>query len=215
MTSTLRVAENKGKRTDSRKKRKWRDCDFRRWYRQAYGNCLGIADDDNEFGKLTFVNYQITACENSTELYFNIRHGHHIGESKIKERLLFEFSKRGFNIEFLDVAEPHIVPENNTMLRAVMNVYKEYTGNTEAKMRVNAGGTYAQLLPCAAEIGTSINGGEHSFELPAGHGSVHQPDECISIDGLLNSIELTMLMLLECDKQQVNTHQAGRTVLLP
>lgn len=185
LTSTLRVAENKGKRTDSRKKRKWRDCDFRRWYRQAYGNCLGIADDDNEFGKLTFVNYQITACENSTELYFNIRHGHHIGESKIKERLLFEFSKRGFNIEFLDVAEPHIVPENNTMLRAVMNVYKEYTGNTEAKMRVNAGGTYAQLLPCAAEIGTSINGGEHSFELPAGHGSVHQPDECISIDGLL------------------------------
>ena len=43
--------------------------------------------------------------------------------------------------------------------------------------------------------------GKPPFDLPAGHGSVHQPDECISIDGLLNAIELTMLMLLECDKQ--------------
>ena len=41
---------------------------------------------------------------------------------------------------------------------------------------------------------------KRTFSLPAGHGGVHQPDECISIDGFLNAIELTMLMLLECDK---------------
>ena len=82
-----------------------------------------------------------------------------------------------------------------------MNTYKDFTKEYDAKSFVNAGGTYAIYLPCAAEIGTSLNGGKRPFDLPAGHGSVHQPDECISIDGLLNAIELTMLMLLECDKQ--------------
>ena len=88
------------------------------------------------------------------------------------------------------------------MLRALMDVYVNYTGKSDAQMYVNAGGTYGQLLPCAAEIGTSIGGGKCPLELPQGHGHVHQPDECISIDGLLNAIELTMLMLLECDRQQ-------------
>jgi acetylornithine deacetylase/succinyl-diaminopimelate desuccinylase-like protein len=37
--------------------------------------------------------------------------------------------------------------------------------------------------------------------MPAGHGGVHQPDECISVEGLLNAIELTTLILLECDKE--------------
>ena len=86
------------------------------------------------------------------------------------------------------------------MLCALMDVYMRYTGKTDAKMYVNAGGTYGQLLPCAAEIGTSLNGGKPPFDLPVGHGSVHQPDECISVEGLLNAIELTTLMLLECDE---------------
>ena len=160
-----------------------------------------IDNDDSEFGKLTFVNYIINADASSTELYFNIRYGLGITQDQIRERLTNEFGQRGFELEFLDTSNPHIVPEDHPMLRALMDVYMKYTGKTDAKMRVNAGGTYAQLLPCAAEIGTSLNGGKRPFDLPAGHGSVHQPDECISIDGLLNAIELTMLMLLECDKQ--------------
>ena len=36
--------------------------------------------------------------------------------------------------------------------------------------------------------------------MPAGHGGVHQPDECISVEGLLNAIELTTYMLLKCDE---------------
>lgn len=31
-------------------------------------------------------------------------------------------------------------------------------------------------------------------------GGAHQPDEYINIDGFLQEIELTALMLLECDK---------------
>ena len=167
-----------------------------------YGVCLNINNDDNEFGKLTFVNYQIHADEFLTELYFNIRHGMGISQSEIKERLNAEFEQWGFTLEFLGTSDPHIVSKDHPMLRALMDVYMKYTEKTDAKMYVNAGGTYGQLLPCAAETGTAFDGGERPFDLPQGHGHVHQPDECISIDGLLNAIELTMLMLLECDKVQ-------------
>lgn len=166
-----------------------------------YGAYLGIDNDDSEFGKLTFVNYVINADASSTELYFNIRYGLGITQDQIRERLTNEFGQRGFELEFLDTSNPHIVPKDHPMLLAMMDVYAKYSGHTDGVMYVNAGGTYGQLLPCAAEIGTSIGGGKRPFELPSGHGHVHQPDECISIDGLLNAIELTMLMLLECDKQ--------------
>lgn len=154
-----------------------------------YGAYLGIDNDDNECGKLTFVNYIINADASSTELYFNIRYGLGITQDQIRERLTTEFGQRGFELEFLDTSNPHIVPKDHPMLLAMMDVYAKYSGHTDGVMYVNAGGTYGQLLPCAAEIGTSLNGGKRPFDLPAGHGSVHQPDECISIDGLLNAIE--------------------------
>ena len=167
-----------------------------------YGACLGIDNDDSEFGKLTFVNYIINADTSSTELYFNIRYGLGITQDQIRERLTKEFEQRGFTLDFFDTSIPHIVPKDHPMLRAMMDVYAKYSGHTDGVMYVNAGGTYGQLLPYAAEIGTSFDGGYRPFDLPQGHGHVHQPDECISIRGLLNATELTMLMLLACDKQQ-------------
>ena len=165
-----------------------------------YGACLGIDNDDSEFGKLTFVNYIINADASSTELYFNIRYGLGITQDQIRERLTNEFGQRGFELEFLGTSNPHIVPKDHPMLRAMMDVYAKYSGHTDGVMYVNAGGTYGKLLPCAAEIGTSLNGGNPPFDLPSGHGSVHQPDECISVEGLLNAIELTTLMVLKCDE---------------
>lgn len=165
-----------------------------------YGGCLGIDNDDTEFGKLTFVNYQIHADAGVTELHFNIRHGLGIRQSEIENRLTAAFKEKGFDLAILDTANPYIVPKDNPMLIALMDVYKRYTGNADAKMYVNAGGTYGRFLPCAAEIGLSIGGGNRPFDLPQGHGSVHQPDECISVEGLLNAIELTTLMVLKCDE---------------
>jgi acetylornithine deacetylase/succinyl-diaminopimelate desuccinylase-like protein len=38
--------------------------------------------------------------------------------------------------------------------------------------------------------------------MPQGHGGAHQSDEYINIDGFLQAIEITALMLLECDKTE-------------
>lgn len=165
-----------------------------------YGGYLGIACDDSDFGKLTFVNYGINADESSVTLDFNIRYGAAVDSEKMKAKLAEKFSEYGFSVEILDESIPHIVPADHPMLLALMNTFAKFTGETDGKMYVNAGGTYAQRLPCAAEIGVTTKGGRPNGT-PAGHGAVHQPDECISIDGFLEAIELTALMILECDKE--------------
>ena len=50
------------------------------------------------------------------------------------------------------------------------------------------------------------------FKMPDGHGGAHQPDECISIDGMLEALELTMLMLLECDKEDIKCSYCLREI---
>lgn len=42
---------------------------------------------------------------------------------------------------------------------------------------------------------------KRTFTLPEGHGAVHQPDEYIDTEAMLDALELTFLMLLECDKE--------------
>lgn len=165
-----------------------------------YGNGLNIANDDKEFGKLTCVNYQIDIKNGYPTLCFNIRYGKSVDVDVLEETLKEEFEKRNWTIDVTRKTKAYSVEEGNPYVQKCLNTFKGYTGVADAKPHINAGGTYAKFLPCAVETGTTL-GEPVPFELPQGHGMVHQPDECISIDGMLKAIELTMLMILECDKE--------------
>lgn len=166
-----------------------------------YGEVFGIAHTDEDFGNLTVTNGIVKMSEGKISLCFDMRYGASLEIKEVKDKISRFFDNNGWSVDFASESDPFILSDDNPYIVACMNTYKDFTKNHDAKSFVNAGGTYARYLPCAAEIGTSLNGGKPPFDLPAGHGRVHQPDECISIDGLLNAIELTMLMLLECDKQ--------------
>lgn len=163
-----------------------------------HGAVLGIANKDAEFGPLTFVHYRIDADETSAALDFNIRLGASVDADAMKQTLRDRFAEYGFSMEISSESYPHIVPADHPVLRAMICAYEAVTGAKNAPMYVNAGGTYGQYLPCAAEIGTTMRWNRPA-DLPVGHGAVHQPDEWISIDGLLDVIEMTVLMLLACD----------------
>ena len=166
-----------------------------------YGEAFGIEHTDKDFGNLTVTNGIAKMSEGKISLCFDMRYGASLDIKEAKAKISRVFDNNGWRVAFVHESEPFILSEASPYIAACMNTYKDFTKEYDAKSFVNAGGTYARYLPCAAEIGTSLNGGKRPFDLPTGHGSVHQPDECISIDGLLNAIELTMLMLLECDKQ--------------
>ena len=165
-----------------------------------YGAPFGIDCEDDQFGKLTCTNGMIKVNDGKISLSFNVRFGKCADISVMQEKIVTTLKNKKWKAEFVRSVNAHIVDENNPYLQTCLNTYKKYTGNEKAQMYINAGGTYAMHLPCAAEIGTTLRGGIPNG-LTQGHGGVHQPDECISIDGMLEALELTMLMLLECDKE--------------
>jgi succinyl-diaminopimelate desuccinylase len=165
-----------------------------------YGEIFGIENTDEDFGRLTVTCGIAKMDDGRISLSFDMRYGASVNIECAKKKLQSFFADNGWTVDFVVKKQPFVIPESDPYVTACLNVYKEFTGKVEVKSCINAGGTYARLLPCAVEIGTSLNGDKTSFSLPNGHGQVHQPDEYISIDGLLNAIEITLLMLLECDK---------------
>lgn len=166
-----------------------------------YGESIDIQNTDEEFGKLTFVNDIIKLENGKLELHFDLRFGAKVNIKNLKEKICNRFSKNGFVTHFDMESTAKITDMNNPLVKSTLEAYKEYIGAEDAKVYVNAGGTYARYLPCAVEIGTTHIWGT-PVGLQQGHGAVHQPDECISIDGFLEAMEITALMLLKCDKME-------------
>ena len=151
---------------------------------------------------MTFVNDMISVENGKVNLHFNLRFGACVDIKELKEKIKEAFSEKGWDISFETEAPAHITDINHPMLQACLTAYKEFTGEANPLVRINAGGTYARYLPYAVEIGPTLKWGRPEC-LPQGHGEVHQPDECINIEGFLEAIELTTLMLLECDMESV------------
>ncbi|NLZ97186.1 MAG: M20 family metallopeptidase [Candidatus Magasanikbacteria bacterium] len=163
------------------------------------GGVLGIAVSSPDFGQLTCTNSSVSLEGGYLTLEINIRFGGDSAETeRLKEKVTKAFDTEGFDVDIWRATDPHIVPEDNRFIIACMEVYRKFSGNTDARPNVNAGGTYGMYLPCAAETGP-VYGGSPEFKLPPGHGHVHQPDECISIDGLMKAIKLNFFMLMACD----------------
>lgn len=166
-----------------------------------YGENLGIANEDPDFGKLTCSNGIIKTENKKISFTLDMRVGKTVNLENVKETLRKNFLAKHFNIEFFMERPASVTEEDNPYIEICLNTYKKYTGDENARTRINAGGTYARHLPCAAEIGTTTIWGTPT-KMPCGHGRAHQPDECISINGFLEAIELTALMVLACDKKE-------------
>lgn len=166
----------------------------------SYGEFFGLEASDAEFGRLTCVLTKIsTDADGRIIADFNARRG----DSVAYDHVISKFSEKAKEINFellpdIDASVPHALPADNEFVTQLNEVIREYMGKESVTSYVNAGGTYRQYLKNAVETGTTIFGPDRF--MPDGHGHVHQPDECISVEGLLNAIELTTLMVLKCDE---------------
>lgn len=163
-----------------------------------YGRGIGIEHTDKDFGALTFTN-GIARVENGRLLLsFDTRFGKELSSCELTKKIERALNENGMELELIRSEEPHITDKSNPFLQKCLGVYRELTGDRESKPLLNAGGTYARYVKGSIEIGTSY-GGKRAFNLRAGNGGLHQPDEYISVEGLLNALEITANMMLECD----------------
>lgn len=165
------------------------------------GSYFGIENIDTDFGPLTCANGIIRLEDGKLVLSFDIRHGPQAPTDWILDRIRSTLAPIGWELDVDSVSTPFVIPADNPFILAALDAYKAFTGDENADSHLNAGGTYAKYLPGnALETGICMPR-ERPFELPSGHGGAHQPDECISIDGLLEAIELTLTYLLACDQK--------------
>lgn len=165
-----------------------------------YGEVYGIEYCD-ECGKLTCTNGVIKTENGKIKLGLNMRFGLTADTTYIKNSIVSFFEEHECTVEFTEEKKGYVMPEDNKYIQACLKVYSEFTGENNPQSHINAGGTYARKLTHAAEIGATLKWGVPE-NTPQGHGGAHQSDECISIEGFLEALELTLQMLIGCDKQE-------------
>lgn len=126
---------------------------------------LGMIDVDGEHGKATI----------------NIRYPITFKEAKIKTTL--DSIVRGTGIDMTDwrCAPPLFFPPNHPLVKTLMDVYVEKTGDTDAKPITIGGGTYARALPNAIAFGALF---------PGAVDTMHQKDEYIVIEDLYKMTDI-------------------------
>ena len=166
-----------------------------------FGEFFGIEEQNDDFGKLTCVLTKIeTDNDGFLTAHFNIRYIDAMKKDEMICNIEEKFNNMGWEKPLISgYSLPHTLSYDNKFVKALLSVYSEYTGKANPDCYINAGGTYRQYLKNALETGTTLCWNK-DFDLPKGHGAVHQPDECINIDGFLNAIELTALMLIKADE---------------
>lgn len=166
------------------------------------GSALGIKRDYADFGALTATNGIVRMENGILSLSFDTRYG--AGDGKDLEIAVAErLAAYGFAYEGKEINPGYLTPADHPAVLALIAAYREVTGDEKGQSCLSAGGTYARHLTNAFPTGTTLFP-PIPFSLPDGHGGVHQPDECISIDSLLTGIVITANMILACDKVNQN-----------
>lgn len=146
------------------------------WYESLFetahigGDGLGINGRD-EYSELTS-NLGIAKTEGHIQLTFNIRYPVTWKAARLVEHAVpfIEKALPGSTIQLVDDSEPLYFPLDHPLVKTVVDVYREETGE-DRKPGVMGGGTYARAVPNCVAIGTGW----------AGDGEAHQTDERIKV----------------------------------
>ncbi|MBR6509453.1 MAG: Sapep family Mn(2+)-dependent dipeptidase [Clostridia bacterium] len=164
----------------------------------CYGAGFGIENSDEIFGKLTCGNGLIRTKDGKLVLGLDIRCGINTSINKIHEQIV-EAAQENWDIDLKRAADGYYVDGNLQLPKAVSSAYAYVTGNKDKQPIISAGGTYSRLLNNSCSIGTVVDLPYEYIDLPNGHGEWHQPDEKLSIEGLLTSLKILVCILLELD----------------
>ncbi len=165
-----------------------------------YGNAIDDFSAQKEVsGRNTIVNGIIEIKDGHLCLGFDVRFVNEKSDDLI-DCIRKKLSEGGFEMEILTNSPGFLISEKNPQLNRLLQVYSDCTGQNDPKPKFNAGGTYSRYLKNSFSVGSCL-GNPRSFELPMGHGGVHQPDEYLNIDAHLEAIAILAEMILALDEE--------------
>ncbi|RNC29802.1 MAG: putative dipeptidase [Candidatus Dichloromethanomonas elyunquensis] len=159
---------------------------------ESYGESLGLALEDDLTGKLTVNPGYIHIDEKSITLKADIRFPAKEHLDSVKRKVEEAFEVFGGKLRIIDSLKSLNFSEDDPNIRKLLQVYKDYTGDTEAKPLGMEGTTFSKAFQNAVAFGPAF---------PGMAKVEHQPDEYIEVEHLLRCTEIYALALEALSKK--------------
>lgn len=172
--------------------------------RQLLGDYLGaffeISYEDDDFQQLTDICGVIRTENQQPKLIFAMNYNTVLNVDDLLTRVKNKLTSIGWTYTFLDDSAGFLKAKDHPFVKFMNEVYLAQMGMQERDIYTTRAGTYARMLKNAFAVGADVPKTVPPADFPQGHGLVHQPDECISIKGLMDGIRLLAMMLLMADR---------------
>ena len=158
------------------------------------GNSLGIKRDDELSHELT-CNLGILRWDGEKfSATLDIRYPLNITEEEIMQNISSAVAPFGCCVRRIGGHTPLHVPAEHKIVRGLMKVYNEVTGDN-AKPLAIGGGTYSRMMPNTVAFGPVFPGEEDCC---------HVADECINIDSMVRATQIYARVIAELASGNIN-----------
>ena len=154
------------------------------------GKKLGVGFDD-AYNDLVLNLGMIDIDQTKGKVTINIRYPITLKEQKVKLSLENTLRGTGVSLNNWRCAQPLFFEPSHPLVKTLMSVYQEKTGDTEAKPITIGGGTYARTMPNAVAFGALF---------PGAVDTMHQKDEYIEIEDLIKMTDIFAEAILRLAK---------------
>lgn len=154
------------------------------------GKALGI-DFKDAYNKLINNVGMIDFDEHKGTLVLNLRYPISVKDKALRTK--FDAALRGSGLHVVEwvSSPPLFFKPNHPLIKTLMAVYKEHTGDLEAKPITIGGGTYARTMPNAVAFGAMFPGSEDTM---------HQKNEYIMLEDYYKMAEIYASAIAELSK---------------
>lgn len=163
----------------------------------CYGEGCGIPFEDAESGKLTCVGSVVHAENGRMKVSFDARYPVTVDGQMVADGFKKRAGDLGFEVSVGEMSAPAYVPLDNPYIPVLTEIC-DYVQGKHYEPYTMGGGTYSRHLPNAIGFGPGVPDAPNPFE--NGHGSGHQPDECVPFDMLQKGLKTYIISLLELDR---------------
>lgn len=156
------------------------------------GEAMGIASSDEAFGPLTSNAGVISVGEGRITQSLDCRCPASITADEIERTLSGLAARYGATLEDISTKVPFSVDASHPAVQTLIDVYREVTGDEDAKPFSMGGGTYARNFACAVSFGPE----EPLSNAPDWVGPMHGPDEGANEASLRRALKIYILALV-------------------
>ena len=164
-----------------------------------YGGALGIAAEDETSGKLTMNAGVIHSEGDHYRIEADIRFPVSCKGAEIIAAIESNIAGYGMSVITHHIADPFYIDPESSIVKTLMSIYQDITGDTESKSYAMGGGTYSRVVPNAVTFGPGLPNAPKKDFLPEGHGGAHGPDEALNIDAWLTGFRIYVESVIRLD----------------